>query len=82
MLLTGHGLPDGHPLDGETLDGLETVGADGQRKGNEGVQVIDVEDGVGEWDVGGLGIDGATGAEQRQGGITEHVGEGGMGMRV
>lgn len=82
MFFARHRLPDRHPLDGEALDGLETFGTDGQGKGNESVQVIDVEDRIFERDVGGLCVDGATGTEKRQGGIAEHVGERSMGMGI
>jgi hypothetical protein len=59
LLLSGHGLPDGHPLDGEPLDRAETAWTNGQRKGDEGVEVVYIEDGIKVEDVGCFGVDGA-----------------------
>lgn len=82
MLLARHGLPDGHPLDGEAFDGLETLGADGEGEGDEGVEIVDVEDRVCIRDVGRLGVDRAAGTEQGERGVAEHLREQGVGVRV
>lgn len=82
VLLAGHGLPDGRPLDGEAADGAQAVRVDGLGEGDEGVQVVDVEDRGGVGKVGGLGVDGAASAQEGEGAVAQRVGEGRVRMRV
>lgn len=82
VLLAGHGLPDGHPLDGEALDRAETLRADDQREGDEGVEVVYVEDRVGVKGVGGFSVYGATYAQQCHRGVAQGHWKGGVRVRV
>lgn len=82
VLLAGHGLPDGCPLDGEATDGAQAVRVDGLGEGHEGVQIVDIEDQGGVGKVGSLGVDGTAGAQEGERAVAQHVGEGGVGVRV
>lgn len=82
VLLAGHGLPDGRPLDGEAADGAQAARVDGQGEGDEGVQVVDVEEAGGVGEVGGLGVDGAAGAQEGERAVAQRAGEGGVGVWV
>jgi len=75
VLLSSHWLPDGHPLNRETLDRTKALGADAEREGNERVQVIDIKDKLGVGDVSRLSIDGATGPQERKRRIAQHLWE-------